>query len=50
MIKRNRLLVALCVTAIGAAGFAQTSRPSSPPGTAATQVGGKYAGTTYQGG
>lgn len=43
-------MAALCVAALGAAGSAQSSRPASPSGSAATQVGGKYSGTQYQGG
>jgi hypothetical protein len=48
----STLLVALALTAT--AGAAQNSRPSSPPGSAATQVGGEWAEsngrTRYEGG
>jgi len=55
MKRRILVLAAAAVAVAGLLAQAQTQRPASPPGTAATQVGGKYVqtqsgGQRYQGG
>jgi len=52
---RTLALVMAVVVAAGLLAQAQTQKPASPPGTAATQIGGKYVqreggGQRYQGG
>jgi len=55
MKRRILVLAAAAVAVAGLLAQTQTQRPASPPGTAATQVGGKYVqtqsgGQRYQGG
>ena len=51
--KRTSIAVLMATMALGAFALAQPGRLASPPGTAATQIGGKYVGGPdgiYQGG
>jgi hypothetical protein len=43
MIRTRTLVTVLTIVLVASAALAQSSRPLSPPGTAATQVGGKWS-------